>query len=621
MKRAVYITTSWDDGHPSDLRVAELLAKYGLPGTFYVPMSAETETITPTQVRELSAAFEIGAHTLHHIDLNTATDQQARQEILGAKSWVEDVTGHACPMCCAPKGRFSRRHLGLVRHAGYLGLRTVELLSLASPRVKAGLMVMPTTIQAYPHGQWSFARNAIKRGSFRNLWMSIAHGRTTDWPRMAQFLLDRAIERGGVFHLWGHSWELQETNQWRRLEEVLRYISQSTDHAARLGNAQICRQFHLPNASEQENGWNGDQLAPVAGPRTEDSFMRVGKVEQMSSKIELLNNRDLGRIMRTACDRPPRVSIGLPVYNAENFLALSLDSLLSQTFEDLEIVVSDNGSTDRTPEICREFAARDSRVRYFHSEENHGAAWNFNRVFELARGEFFKWAAHDDLCSHDFIERCVDRLDQDPQAVWCHARRMEIDDAGQPISPQPKRTQDADEVLAAVCSATNVRDRFRAVLYAPPGIPDIYGVGRREALAKTGLHRSYYGADRVYLAELALLGPWLEIPERLFRLRLHSDQSCRIPTPHAQEHWVAGGQASRLPRQLRFVQSYVVLILKAPISIRDRLRCLAEVAGFAANQKKWHRLCIDVLWAAGIRIRVPEDALRPAQSSQAGKGV
>src|SRR5690348_5067659 len=125
MRPALVITTSWDDGHPLDLRVAELLCRYNLPGTFYVPRSICTATMTPAQVRELSVGFEIGAHTLHHVDLLGVDATRAREEIAGSKAWVEDVTGRPCPMFCPPRGRFARRDLRLSREAGYVGVRTV----------------------------------------------------------------------------------------------------------------------------------------------------------------------------------------------------------------------------------------------------------------------------------------------------------------------------------------------------------------------------------------------------------------------------------------------------------------------------------------------------------------
>jgi peptidoglycan-N-acetylglucosamine deacetylase len=241
MKSPTCITTSWDDGHPLDFRVAELLTKYGLQGTFYVPKVAESGTMTATQVRELSRSFELGAHTVHHIDLTRASDQQARREIVDSRSWLEDSTGKPCSMFCPPKGRFFPRHVDLVRDAGYRGMRTVELLSLNYARSQSGVVVLPTTLQAHPHGLAAYAKNALRRASFRNLWLFLVHGRSTDWVKLVRALLGRAIQYGGVFHLWGHSWELEETGQWQRLEEVLRFLSQFTSQVPSLANSQACQ--------------------------------------------------------------------------------------------------------------------------------------------------------------------------------------------------------------------------------------------------------------------------------------------------------------------------------------------------------------------------------------------
>ena len=250
MKQSTYITTSWDDGHPLDLRIADLLARYGLPGTFYVPRVAENGTMTLDQIRELSCAFEIGAHTLDHVTLTCAVEQQAWHEIAGSKSWLEDSTGLPCLMFCPPQGKYSRRHLEMVRKAGYLGLRSVELAALDGPRPKAGLMLMPTSVQAHPHGPVVFCKNAVKRAAFRNLWRYIVHGYSTDWAGLAGSLLHRVIDDGGVFHLWGHSWELQQSGQWQRLEEVLRMMSEAACQAVPLTNGQICQRSVSLAASE-----------------------------------------------------------------------------------------------------------------------------------------------------------------------------------------------------------------------------------------------------------------------------------------------------------------------------------------------------------------------------------
>jgi len=252
MKPETYITTSWDDGHPLDLRVAELLTKYGIRGTFYVPKTAEHGTMTAAHIRKLSPAFELGAHTLHHVVLTGATEQKAWQEISSSKSWLEDNTGSPCLLFCPPKGRYAVRHLEMIRRAGYLGLRSAELVSLDFPRWQAGLLLMPTTLQAYPHHLLAFAKNAIKRTAFGNLWRFVVHGRSTEWPELAQSLLLHGLKCGGVFHLWGHSWELQEAGQWRRLDEVLRFMSWFVSQAPSLTNGQICQRALLRSASVDE---------------------------------------------------------------------------------------------------------------------------------------------------------------------------------------------------------------------------------------------------------------------------------------------------------------------------------------------------------------------------------
>lgn len=133
----------------------------------------------------------------------------------------------------------------------------------------------------------------------------------------------------------------------------------------------------------------------------------------------------------------PRVTIGLPVYNGRNYLAQTMESLLAQTYTDFELVICDNASTDDTEAICRAFAARDERVRYFRNEENIGASANYNRVFELGRGMYFKWAAHDDLLAPAYLERCVEVLDQNPDVVLAYTQAKAIDGKGGIVKVYP----------------------------------------------------------------------------------------------------------------------------------------------------------------------------------------
>ncbi|MGY3446381.1 MULTISPECIES: polysaccharide deacetylase family protein [unclassified Bradyrhizobium] len=267
MTLPAYITTSWDDGHPLDHRVAALLAKYGLEGTFYVPATTrERPTMSATQLRALSKSFEIGAHTLHHVDLTSVTTETASREIIDSKSWIEDGTGVRCECFCPPIGRYRSEHVRMVQSAGYIGLRTVELLALGFPQPLAGLLHIPTTVQAFPHRGSALARNAIKRRAFVNLWRYIRQGRTADWPALAETLLSQVIARGGVFHLWGHSWELEELDQWQRLETVLRLMGQCTRQAPAVSNGELCR-LPIPPVAASGQTVPAMEAAAAGGPR------------------------------------------------------------------------------------------------------------------------------------------------------------------------------------------------------------------------------------------------------------------------------------------------------------------------------------------------------------------
>jgi peptidoglycan/xylan/chitin deacetylase (PgdA/CDA1 family) len=229
--------------------VADLLARYGIAGTFYVPARTEMETMSAAEVRQLVPHFELGAHTLSHIDLTKADDDTAWPEIADCKTWIEDIAGTACESFCPPLGRFEDRHLRMVRRAGFLGLRTVEFMSLDFPRREAGLLVMPTTVQAYPHGPAAVAKNALKRKKFGNLWRYVLHGRKAEWHAIAESLLLHSLDGGGVFHLWGHSWELADSVQWERLSDILRLMRDFRGVAPSLTNGQIYRTASPETAS------------------------------------------------------------------------------------------------------------------------------------------------------------------------------------------------------------------------------------------------------------------------------------------------------------------------------------------------------------------------------------
>ncbi len=234
------ITTSWDDGHPLDFRIAELLAKYGLPGTFYVPLHNSRPTLSPVQIRELATSFEIGAHTVSHVRLTTLKDEDARREIEDSKKQLEDILGKPCLVFCFPGGRYKSVHLPMLRTAGFSGVRTVELLSLQRPFLTDGFSLIPTTIQAFPHRRSTYLRNVLKRGRLDAMRNWVPGIRLENWPDIARLLLQRAVRTGGVFHLWGHSWEIEETGQWGALKQFLALLSEYKVHATLVTNAELC---------------------------------------------------------------------------------------------------------------------------------------------------------------------------------------------------------------------------------------------------------------------------------------------------------------------------------------------------------------------------------------------
>ncbi|MDQ3818845.1 MAG: glycosyltransferase, partial [Acidobacteriota bacterium] len=208
----------------------------------------------------------------------------------------------------------------------------------------------------------------------------------------------------------------------------------------------------------------------------------------------------------------PLVSIGLPVYNGERYLRQCLDSLLAQDYPNIELTISDNASTDATESICREYVARDARVRYHRAERNMGAVWNFRRVYELSRGDYFMWAAFDDLREPSFVSLCVEALESDPQAVMCCTEVRLVDEEGREIG-------EGEFTHGIRASGSSPWQRLRAIARANYWY-DFYGVMRRSALERTRLPQPVWGFDVLLVTELCLLGPVLVVPEKLFVYRI-----------------------------------------------------------------------------------------------------
>jgi glycosyltransferase involved in cell wall biosynthesis len=267
----------------------------------------------------------------------------------------------------------------------------------------------------------------------------------------------------------------------------------------------------------------------------------------------------------------PRVSIGLPVFNGEKFLRECLDSLLAQTFADFEIIICDNASSDGTEEICRAYAARDRRIRYHRNPENLGAGRNYNLTFELARGELFKWASHDDVCAPRFLQACVEELDRNAEAVLAFPKMVDVDEGGRSlgvrnISHIPRWERGAYD---------RAHRRFRNLLRTDYTVEEIFGVIRSEVLRKSELIRNYTDSDRTLLVQLGLHGKCVEVPELLFYHRLHAGMSTRAYVQWQERaSWFDPTKAGRpvYPLWTQFFR-YLRVVAVAPVTLAEKGIC------------------------------------------------
>lgn len=276
----------------------------------------------------------------------------------------------------------------------------------------------------------------------------------------------------------------------------------------------------------------------------------------------------------------PRLSIGLPVYNGEKYLAESLDALLDQSYEDFELIISDNASTDGTAGICRRYMKQDSRIRYVRQPRNIGAAPNHNFVAGEARGELFKWASYDDLYAHNLLESCAVALDEYPDVVLAHSWTALVDDLGE-VTEAIKYPLDT--------ASRRAPERFRSLLYGKAG-DDSYGVIRTEVLRRTSPQDSYHHSDRTITAEFALQGPFYQVPNWLYFRRDHPDRAERArPTVRTRCANMDPRRADRLRHPIprlyaEYLWGYIAAIRRAPLSSADRQECYRHLAEWASSR-------------------------------------
>lgn len=306
----------------------------------------------------------------------------------------------------------------------------------------------------------------------------------------------------------------------------------------------------------------------------------------------------------------PTVSVGMPVYNGAKYIRQALDSILNQTYKDFEVVICDNASTDDTQSICEDYAKRDPRIRYYRNEKNLGAAPNYNKTFKLARGRYFNWFAHDDLFASNYLEQCVMMLEANPDTVLCSSVVSIIDENGDEVTVyKPK--------LSATESSSSVAARFAPMVLVSHTCTDFFGLFRTELLGKTGLHGVYHGCDRALLAEIALMGKIMRIPEPAFANREHTERYSRAIAAGDRSHW----HDSRSSNKIGFVTwklyfDYIKAIRARVPSTRERFRCYRVLLKWWTSNLNSLRLLADlVIYIApssfGIAEKIKDRLIKP----------
>lgn len=293
----------------------------------------------------------------------------------------------------------------------------------------------------------------------------------------------------------------------------------------------------------------------------------------------------------------PQVTLGVPVYNGDHYLGAALDSLLTQDHDSLEILVSDNASTDATPDIVRDAQRRDSRIRVVRQPENRGGVWNVNFLVAEARGALFKWAYYDDVCLPGLVSSCVAAIESaGSRAVMAYTRVVTIGPEGEIIEER----NDADLRL----DASRPQERVYNLLYSLANQTE-FGLMRTAAMRRTRGVLPYIGSEMFFLTEMALQGGFVLVPETLQQLRRHPEQYGRDRFTEANWYSESGNPQSLLP----FTKMNTMLagtVLRADLRPSERARCLAAV-GRGWTIPRWRSVAGDVknlprTWRARRRV-------------------
>ena len=284
----------------------------------------------------------------------------------------------------------------------------------------------------------------------------------------------------------------------------------------------------------------------------------------------------------------PKVSVGLPVWNGERYLSEAIQAILMQDHDDFELLIADNGSTDNSYAIAKTFAEKDPRVRLHRHDENLGAAANFNFVFHNTTGRYFRWAAYDDLIAPNYLARCVAALEADATgAVLAYTQTMRIDEAGQEIGVYDHNIRKGGlSPVTRLNQMIGPGDEAASLIHM---CFPVFGLMRRDVLMNTSLIANMPRSDKLLLVELALKGPFIEIPEPLFLRREHDAGSVisaekaktQVEVERRLAAWFDPAKGRWYPAtNSRLGAGYLRAALCTPMTTGDRIGVLRVLAGW-----------------------------------------
>lgn len=275
----------------------------------------------------------------------------------------------------------------------------------------------------------------------------------------------------------------------------------------------------------------------------------------------------------------PLITVGIPVFNGERFLERAIASLQQQDYPNFEIVISDNCSTDRTAEICHRAAIEDKRIRYHANPTNIGAVPNFVQAFSLARGEYFMWAAYDDLWDRRCLSALADELLSHSEAGLAHSGVALLDDTGQVLSENSFTEEDNPNHWS--CTETALR-----CVGPARGRPKLnfamYGLFRTDMLRKTiPSARDVAMWDRLFVVLIAMIAPFRYCSQPLYMRTL---QDTRADERYVEDAYSRQVRASQWWRAKTVANLAAMLLFCPHIPLGRKFEIPKIVWHFGLNQ-------------------------------------